>query len=164
MSNEMSRKRRFNVIDAVIILLIIACIAGVVYRSVTLSGMEDDTKEYKLYLEIDDISSSSLDYFKIGDTFRVRSDGTVLGALESVKVNGAAIGAYNDNGDAVYYPDDDGSGSARIRVECCILVRGDMTERGLLVGNSLYISPNCTVEMISEHINVTAKVTNISDI
>ncbi len=163
MSNENGKKRRFNVVDAVIILLIIACVAGVAYRTFTLKSVDDNALEYKLYFEIEDIGSESVNYFKIGDAFRTGSGTTVLGTLESFSVNGSAVGAYNDSGKPVYYPADDVLGGyARINVGGCISVMGEMTSRGLLVGGALYISPNCTLELVSEHISVTVKVTNIA--
>lgn len=163
MSNENGKKRRFNVVDAVIILLVIACIAGVVYRTFTLKSVDDNSREYTLYFEVEDIGSESVDYFKIGDTFRTSSGSAVIGTLKSFNVNGSAIGAYNDSGKPVYYPaDESGEGYARISVAGCISLTGEMTNRGLLVGSALYISPNCTLELVSEHISVTVRVTNIS--
>lgn len=160
MSNETTKKGRFNAIDALIILLTLTCIFGVVCRYVMIDSRDDGLLEYTVSFRIDDVSSSALDHISVGDAFRIKTSGVELGCIESVASNGPAIGAYDDNGEPIYYPTSSGE-AERISITGTLTVQGRMTESGLLVGSYMYLSPNSTLQTVSERIDVAIRIMNI---
>ena len=78
----MSKKITFNKYDVVIILLVIACVLGIIFRgavsnSVTGTVYNDDAK---IYFEIEEADESILSSIRAGDKFRF-SNGALFGTL-----------------------------------------------------------------------------------
>ena len=164
-TNE-SPRRRFNVMDAIIILLVIFCIASIVYRMDIIdgAGVSNTNEEYRLYFEIEDIRSSSISSLVIGDTVKVSSTGEMVGRFDEIVQNIPALATYNDSGAAVYYPPENEENKydeTRYYVTGYITVSGRMTENGFLLNGNTYIASNSELQIATEHIETTIKVINI---
>lgn len=165
MDNE-NKKSRFNAIDGVIILLVLLCIVAIAYKAITYNdnAVNADLKEYRVHFKVDNISSSSYDYFVKGDTMRIKSTNRAFGTLEGINQHVPAVGAYNENGGKVLYPSLENLGiynDTRYSLSGYITVRGEMTEYGFLLNGDTYIASNSTLDIISEHIETTIRIIDI---
>ena len=164
MISNNGKKVKFNATDVLIILLILACIASVCYKAFFAESLapESDLSEYRIYFKIDDIKSTSLAYFVPGDNVRLTSSDEKVGMLEGIVQSLLAVGAYNDNGEEVFYPSIDKSNDeTRYSVYGNITVKGKMTDGGFLLGGERYIAPNSTLAIITEHIETEIKIISI---
>ena len=165
MDNE-NKKSRFNAIDGVIILLVLLCLVAIAYKAITYNdhAVNADLKEYRVHFKVDNISSSSYDYFVKGDTMRIKSTNRAFGTLEGINQHVPAVGAYNENGGKVLYPLLENLGiynDTRYSLSGYITVRGEMTEYGFLLNGDTYIASNSTLDIISEHIETTIRIIDI---
>ena len=162
--NSESKNTKFNIMDALIIILVLACICTVVFRALEIENVSSakDLDEYVVYFKVDNIRSSSLQYFVEGDTVRIKSTNKVLGTLDEIVQHVPAVGAYNDNGEEVFYPsDDDVEGETRYSVYGNITVWGKMTDEGFLLDSEKFLAPNSTWAIITEHIETEIKIISI---
>ena len=114
MSRENSEtKRRFNVIDAIVIVLAILCIATICLRSQinNFLGIGERTSDYKLTFKVVAIRDSSSKYFEMNDDFwnkvYLDSPDIELGVISGILEKSAATEYMEDeNGNpvAVRYP------------------------------------------------------------
>lgn len=160
------KKNRFNIIDAIIVALVLVCILSVVFRSFELKKLSSgvDLEEYTLYFKVDNIRSSSLEYFISGDSVRIKSSNKVLGIFEEIIQHVPAVGAYNDNGGEVFYPElegDDPFEETRYSVFGSISVMGKMTDSGFFLGGEIYLAPNGVLSVVTEHLETQIKITSI---
>ena len=165
MNNEI-KKSRFNAIDGVIILLVILCLVAIAYKAITFdeNSVNSNLKEYRIHFKVDDISSSSYDYFVKGDTLRIKSIGRVLGKLEGINQHLPAVGAYNENGGKVLYPSIENPtiyNDTRYSLSGYVTVKGEMTENGFLLNGDYYIASNTSLYVISEHIETEIRIIDI---
>lgn len=165
MNNE-TRKGKFNVIDALIILLVAACIIGVVYRAVDGSATVNAYNEYTLNIEIEDIRGSSLNYFVENDSVRLASTNEYIGIFNSISSDFPAIGAYNENGEYLFYPELEGDtiyNEERRMATGHITVRGTLTEGGFLLNGTHYITLNSELDIVTEHVMARVKIIGINE-
>ena len=161
-----SRRGRFNVIDALIILLVLLCIAGVIYRFNVIDGIgiSDVNKEYRIYFEIEDIRNTSVGSLVPGDAVRLASTGEKIGTFDEIVQNIPALATYNEEGKGIYYPpenDENKFDETRYYVTGYMSVKGRMTDTGFLLNGKTYIASNSTMNILTEHISVTIKVINV---
>ena len=162
-----NKKVKFNAMDVLIILLIIACIASVCYKAFFAESLapESDLGEYRIYFKIDDIKSTSLAYFVPGDNVRLTSSDEKVGTLEGIVQSLLAVGAYNDNGAEIYYPEVEDQtiyNDTRYSLTGYILVKGIMTDKGFLLNGTTYIAPNSELEIVTQHVKTSIKVVSIN--
>lgn len=168
MNNTNVKKGKFNAIDFFVILVALACLFTIVYRAVVVdeNAVNARLDEYIIHFKIDSIRSSALDYLKSGDTLRIKSSNKVLGKLEGIDQHLAAVGAYNENGGKVFYPMLENLSiynDTRYTVSGYITVRGEMTENGFLLNGDTYTASNMVYEIISEHIETTIRIIDITE-
>ena len=167
MKNDNKITSKFNIMDAIIIVLILACLTSIIFRAMNIDDIRKgtDLEEYRVYFKIDDIKSTSVDYFISGDTVRLKTGNVVLGTLEGIVQNIPAVGAYNENGQEIFYPDFSDqtvSNDTRYSVSGNIIVKGKMTDNGFLLGGDTYLMPNTELSIVTEHIDVSVKVISIT--
>ena len=160
-----SYRRRFNVIDAVIVILVILCIVSVIYRFDFIDGIgvSDNNEEYQLYFEIENIRNTSVDFLVSGDTVRNSKTNDKIGVLDEILLTTPALAAYNKNGEEIFYPEiSEENEETRYYVTGYITVSGRMTENGFLLNGSTYIAANSELAVATENIETTIKVLEIN--
>lgn len=165
MNNEI-KKGKFNVIDALIILLVLACIFAVAYRAVDGSSATDNLKEYTLNIKIEDIRGTSLNYFIANDSVRLASSNEYIGVFNSISSDFPAIGAYNENGESIFYPELEGNSvynEERRMAFGHITVKGIMTDDGFLLNGTKFITLNSELEIVTEHVSAKVKIIGINE-
>ena len=82
--NEKRSERRFNAIDVFIVVLVLLCILGVVFRSQISEwiGVEKNVEEYEMSFEVSDIRYTSGKYFQSGSEVYLYSGNALLGTID----------------------------------------------------------------------------------
>lgn len=161
-----SYRRRFNVIDAIIIILVLLCIASIIYRFDLIDGVavSDNNEEYRIYFEIEDIRNTSVASLVPGDTVRNAKTNEKIGAFDEIVQNIPALATYNNDGEEIYFPPENEENKydeTRYYVTGYITVSGRMTENGFLLNGNTYIAANSELSIATEHIETTIKVLDI---
>ena len=164
-TNE-ARRGRFNVMDAFIILVVLICIASLIYRLNLVDGIgiSNTNEDYSLYFEIEDIRNTSTNSLVPGDTVRLVDTDEKIGTFEEIVQNIPALAAYTEDGRGIYYPPENEENQydeTRHYVTGYISISGRMTDTGFLLNGKTYVAPNSTLLIITEHIQVSIKVVNI---
>lgn len=152
---------RFNIVDLVLIIAVLACLVGV-YLRYNISeqfGVNHEMGEYVLSFEIKNIRYTSADAFPEGDTFFLNGDDTVLGTVIAIDSTSPSEVIYTDSrGDykTIYYPED-----SRIDMTGRLLSEGMMTDRGYMLAGNTYLAPGQTYYVETPHINVSVTITGI---
>ena len=170
MRKENVKKHRINFIDIVVILLVVICVSSVVARAVVVDMTKDEyeIQEYQVYFEIEDIKQSSYSYFIEGDTVRLKSSNQILGVLGSDFRCIPLSEAYNVNEDEKEEENDSSNSTnnliytnERCSVSGNIIVQGIFINDKFLINGTIPLAVGDTREIITEHIQVNIKITNI---
>ncbi len=163
------KNAHFNVIDAVIIILIIAVLLSIYFRFNVIDSLwaKTQTKEYEVSFTIDDIRYTTPSYIDIGDEVYFADSGEYFGKLISESENKNALSItpaseyFTDsqgNVVEVFYPDGETRVNARGRLVC----EGYYTEDGgFSVGGKQYLASGQTLKLRTELVTVTVKITSI---
>ena len=155
-------KKKLNVIDVLILLVIVTCVVGLVVRfgNFGFSSSSEDLDDYEISFLVSNIAYDSQYYFSQGDTVTLVDKGVVLGKLDGlVKPTPAVFSAQEKNGMpiTVSYPTE----SSRIDVKGTIASKGVMGENGYLLGGTTYIAPGAEYKVQSEHMDFVLTITDI---
>ena len=158
---QKTAKLRFNVIDALIILVLLACVVGLVFRYGNFGGgaQESELEDYEIYFSVSNVAYTSEDAFVKGDTVTLADEGVVLGTLSDIKtILPAEFVARDKSGNliTVNYP-----ASTRIDVTGYINSRGVMRENGYFVNGTVYVASGKEYTVRTEHMDVVLKILNI---
>ena len=165
---ENRNKAKFNAIDALIILLVLTLLAGAAYRMVVYDENANNAKlkEYRVYFKVESIRNTARQYFVAGDIVRIKSTNQTMGTFDSIVQHDPAVGAYNDMGGQVFYPEienPDIYNDTNCFVIGYITVKGEMTNNGFLLNGDTYISTNSDLDIITDHIETTIKIISITE-
>lgn len=165
---ENRKKVRFNAIDALIILLVLAILAGAAYRMVVYdeNAKEAKLKEYTVYFKVESIRNTARQYFVAGDVVRMKSTNQKIGVFDSIVQHDPAVGAYNDMGGQIFYPEIDNPdiyNDTNCFVIGYITVKGEMTSGGFLLNGDTYITSNSDLDIVTDHIETTIKIISITE-
>lgn len=155
---ENAKKARFNVIDLLIILALIAVAVGILlrYNITDKLGVKADSIEVELTFRISDMRASSRDCFKVGDRFTWETNGASLGELTSIEFKAAeAVVELADGSAALTYSE------TRIDAFGTLRVSGTMTDEGFMLGGTQFISPGKDVAMNNGKIYVIAVIEDL---
>lgn len=154
-------KLRFNIVDLVLIIAVLACIAGVYLRFHFSEefGVNHVQNEYAVSFEVKNIRYTSVDAFPTGDNVYLQSSrkllGTIIG-IDSTSPSQMIYTDYSGNVKQIYYPED-----SRIDLTGRIAARGTLTERGFMLDGNTYLAPGASYLVLTPHINVTLTITDI---
>lgn len=168
-------KMRFNILDAVILLLIVLCIVGFCFRyTITDSlGLGEELQDYRVRFEVTDERFILPDLLFKGETLYY-ADGTVAGTLMGVSeysnVNSLVAGNdtllvtpattyVNDGGNIIRAEYPDGS---MINAEGAFKCQGGYGDKGyFLLGGEKYIAVGQTLTLYTDTVKLTVTVTQI---
>ena len=103
MNNTVSKKRRFNIADVIIILIILALAALIARLFLSDDGFlpQSGTDNISFTVKMYGVPTSYHDFVKPGDIVCDEITGTVIGAAEKVEYDTATVSVYDE--DARYY-------------------------------------------------------------
>lgn len=160
-NKAVEKKTGLNIIDVVIILFLIACIIGIIFRVGNFGVFNDkDLRNYRVYFEVTDVAYTSKDAFKAGDTVTLVDLNMPLGRIENideitpkteyVKTSDGAFLEYE-------YPKD-----TRINVYGTVISAGLLTDEGYLLDGKTYVTPGAKYFVRTEHIDCTITIVKIA--
>lgn len=153
---------RFNIIDLVLLIALLACIAGIYLRYAADRdlGSKQELDSYTLSFEVQNIRYTSADAFQADDAVYLRTDDTKIGTLLSLDSASPTEYLFFDLGGNVkqtYYPE-----NTRIDVTGRILAEGRMTENGFMLNGNVFLAPGRSYPIMTPHIDVNITITDIS--
>ena len=159
---QQNEKRKFNVIDLFIIILVLLCVLGIVFRSqvAELIGVEKHVEEYKLSFKVSEIRYTSDKYFQAGSKVYLNSGEALLGTIDG---NCTILPAQ------VYV---DGPDGVPVKVNCpedtyidvmgVIKCLGIEKDGGFYLGGTYAIVPRSEIKVHTEMMDFVITVTEIS--
>lgn len=165
----LKNRPRFNAVDAMIIILVIAAIVGVYFRYTIIDFLTRDRniESYVVSYSIEDIRYTTPNYISVGDKVYFESDGELMGELiseseknkEPLNITLASKNFTDSKGNIVevFYPEE-----TRVNAKGRMLCLGSYSETGgfSLEGNR-YIAAGQYVDVYTDNVTVTLKITAI---
>lgn len=152
---------RFNAVDAVIILIVIAAIFGIWYRYGLRDKIENSRNmtEAVISFRISDIQEASGELLTDGTAVYYKTAGIDLGKLTgSAVISPAEVYAVNDNGETVLLY----SVNGRIDAEGSILAEGVFKDgEGFFAGGTTYIAPGMKLDVMIGNLDVSVYVLDV---
>lgn len=169
-NNKEKTLPRFGVLDAVIILLVIAAVCGIYFRYNIMDMIEArrNIKEYTVEFSIDNINASTTRFIHENDEVRFASSNERLGVFikdpngmsDSVLSITPASEIFNRNGNIVevFYPED-----TRVDAIGRIKCNGTYSDNGIfLVNGSVSLSSGEVIEVHTDEVTVSIKILGIA--
>jgi hypothetical protein len=157
-------KIKFNIIDFIIILLVVACVGGIYVRYNLLDkiGVNAQLKNYEITFIAKDLRYSSLNAFEKDANVRDRVTGNKIGIFKEIETTSpASVYVTKSDGaiEKLYYPE-----NTKIDVKGKIIVRGIMSDNGFLLEGKNYIATGTTLKISTEKldIDIVVEALNIS--
>ena len=164
-----NKKAHFNVMDALIILLVLAVAVGMFFRGRIVEKIWEQTQSagYVVSFSIEDIKYTTPNYIDVGDKVYFADNGELLGEFmsESDNVNALNITPaskyfYDSNGNVVevFYPDGESRVDAKGRILCDGYYNSD---GGFSVDGRHYLAPGQSISVRTELVSVTINIMSI---
>lgn len=168
-TKEEKRERpHFNVIDALILILLVAVAAGVYFRFniIDLLKTSSADEKYAVSYSIENVRYTTPSYINVNDEVYFSADGKLMGTVISASENQGALNITPASKDfvsadgkieEVFYPED-----TRVSATGRILCVGSYDSSvGFCIDGTKYISPGQTVEIYTDFVTLTVTVTAI---
>lgn len=161
---ETRAKRRFNIIDVFIIVLVLLCVLGVYFRGQIAEwiGIEKKVEEYQISFEISEIRYTSSKYFYTGSKVYLDNGNIVIGTIEG-NCTVLPAEAYVDGPDGApiltNYPKD-----TYVDVMGNIKCMGIEKEEGFYLNGTYSLAPGSRINVHTEMLNFSMTITEIAKI
>ena len=161
----------FNAVDAMIIILLVVALVGIYFRYNIIDFLTADKNndEYAVSFSVDDIRYTTPNYLSIDDKVYFKSTGNIMGnIITESKDNQAVLNItpakkyFTDSkGDIkeVSYPEQESRVDAKGRLLCLGSYSADS---GFCIDGNTYIAPGQYVEVYTEMVTLTLKITDIA--
>lgn len=159
MKTREKTKGRFNVIDLLIIVIVLGCIAGIVYRYNLVDRLiVDSTRdEVTVRFVTASVSKDIDEKLSDGDEFYIESSGEKFGTLTGHSSTDNSYVASDDNGRPVI------SYNKELRdIEGTISCRGVMRDEGFFIGGTQFVAPGSELVIESVNVRISVIITEIS--
>jgi len=151
-------KLHFNIIDLLIILIVLGCLAGVVIRYNVIDRLVLDTRrdEVKISFMVAGITPQIANSINDGEEFFVVESGESIGSLAEHSVTNATIVEANDSGIPVKSIDD------TLRdVRGVFTSYGRVRDDGFFLGGTMFLAPGKTLTVESRSVRFSVIITEI---
>ena len=157
MNPEIKKKHRFNIIDLVLVLAVLACAAGIFIRS-NLHETVLIRNEQKVNITIltEALLDESAEALHVNDSFRFSSNSEEFGSLRDLELSPAKLRFFNDDGTVTithYYDRKD--------AVCTFEATGYDTENGFMVNGNTFVGCGSTFNLRSKFIEIQCTVLDI---
>jgi hypothetical protein len=169
-TKEEKRERpHFNVIDALIVILLIGVVAGVYFRYSIIDLLKNSSadEQYAVSYSIENVRYTTPSYINVNDEVYFSADGQLMGKIISVSENNndvlsvrpaskSFIGADGTLSE-VFYPED-----TRVSATGRMLCKGSYDSSvGFCIDGKKYISAGQSVEIYTDFVTLTVTITAI---
>ncbi|HOA84592.1 MAG: hypothetical protein GX057_03725 [Clostridiales bacterium] len=174
---ESKNKVRFNILDAIIILVVLLCIAGIVFRYTLMDrlGLREELTDFQVTFRIEGVNYTLPGFLKEGDRLYF-DDGTEVGELlgvakfsaytkqtagsETLIVRPSARYITDSGGRPVYasYPE-----FTLIDADGAFICRGTYSSEGyFLLDGKKYLAPGQRITLYTDTVTLQMTITGIS--
>ena len=166
-TSKEKKSPRFGVLDAMIILLVVALVVGIYFRSNIIDWISNqrNIKDYTVTFSVDNIRYTTPNYINVGDSVVFDANGEEFGKIieeSDGKSNNALSVApssetFIKDGKMieVYYPNNE----SRVDVKGRLWCQGTYSEDGgFLVNGSTYLSAGQTVKVRTELVTLEIRI------
>ena len=145
--SQTEKKRKFNLIDLLLLVLVIAAVLALVLRGnlARQIGLEHKGETAEVTLSLSALETSEANLFKEKNTLSDPATGEVFGVIKSVRAENALVYTLNDRGELVRAFD-----TAKKDLTVVLEATGTQTEKGFLLNASTYASPGDTIRVLCE--------------
>ena len=163
---------RFGVLDAVIIILVIAAVCGIYFRYNIMDTIaaKRNIKEYAIEFSIDNINATTTRFIQENDEVRFASDNTRFGTIvkdsqgnsDNVLSITPASEIFTDNGQAfqVFYPE-----NTRVNATGVMHCEGAYSDNGIfLVNGSRSLASGEKINVYTDEVTVTLSILSITPV
>ena len=162
-------RSRFNMLDAFIIILVIAAVVGVYFRYSIIDFLKSDmnTEKYVISFSIDDVRYTTPNYMQVGDEFYFAADGALLGTLLGESENQEALSImpaskeFVDSKGAikkVFYPNSESRVTAKGKLLCD---GGYDSNGGFFINKNTYLSAGQILSVRTDTVSVSIRILSI---
>ncbi len=169
-TKEEKRERpHFNVIDALIVILLIGVIAGVYFRYSIIDLLKNSSadEQYAVSYSIEDVRYTTPSYINLNDEVYFSADGQLMGEIirvsennnDTLSVRPASKNFIGADGSIseVFYPED-----TRVSATGRMLCTGSYdTAMGFCIDGKKYVSAGQSVEVYTDFVTLTITITAI---
>lgn len=168
-SSATKGKVHFNLVDAFLVVLVLAILLGTYFRFSIVDKLwaQTQTKEYTVSFSVENIRYTTPSYLNIGDKVYFADGGEFFGTLISESENMSVLSIVpaseyfvdaEGNLIEVFYPDDESRVNAKGRIQC----EGYYDENGgFSTGDRKYLAPGQSVTVCTELVTLTVNVISI---
>ena len=160
MIKKRDRSLKFNLVDLVVVLLAVVCIATIVARAVVIekkyAPLSDRNCIMEFEIDVNDVTLGVIEHFVVGDVVNSTFKSVVLNEKgeEKERTDKIILGALTDD---LKYTDD-----SKTKVKGSIVVKGILTESGIEIdGIERKINVGDELEIATEKILTKIKVVSI---
>lgn len=152
-------KKKFNIIDIIIVVLVVACTAAVLLRYGVINKVSEkaETVNVEITILIEEISKSSSSAFINGDAFYW--EGINIGTLKSVDIQKARVYIAGENGECVPVERED-----KYDVRIVLSASGTYTDSGFMLSGTTYLAPGKRFDIYSLNISTNGLITEIVEV
>ena len=169
--SESARKfPKFGILDAVILLLLIAAVVGIYFRYNIMDTItkNKNLQEYAVTFSVKEIRYTTPNYVSVGDKVYFADSGDLFGTLlpESDSMSEIALSVtpsseyFVDDGQIVevFYPNNESRVDARGRIQC----KGSLADNGgFLLDGSVSLAPGQKVNIRTDSVTISVEILKI---
>lgn len=154
-------KLRFNIIDLLIILAVLACVAGIFmrYNIIGKLGSSSESDSVEISFVIRNIRMTSVDALKEGDVFYWKQNDMKVGELVSKTWDYAEVFIRDSD-----YTIHQTYNEEKYDVRGVLSATGSVTSDGFMLGGTQYVGPGKEMVLMSKNITVTVVITDIKTV
>ncbi|MGI6029192.1 MAG: DUF4330 domain-containing protein [Candidatus Heteroscillospira sp.] len=130
----MEKKRRFNIIDLAIIVVLLAAVAFFANRFMTTGGVTVEPDKVSIVFFEEECPDFVPEQTQVGDSVMDGTTNTYMGKVTDVKVDESVTYSVDQNTGEVILGSKEGYVSAYITAEC----EGTVTDNGVVIDGTLY--------------------------
>jgi len=147
MKKNTQKTHRFNIIDFVLIVTVLACIIGIFVRHNLKEDFVESTDTATVTVMIRGLLKDNVDHLVVGDEFYSQRNGEKVGVLKAFETKPAKIRTPRMDGTiaTTEYID-------RTDVMCTIEVEGLSSDEGFMIGGTDYIG--CGTSLLVRSLNI----------
>lgn len=152
-------KKRFNIIDFLIILVVLALVLSIAlrYNLADRVGITSRSDEVTVSFLVQKVSPTTIDAILPGDVFYIDQNSVLLGTLLTAQRYEAEQYHENEDGEMIL-----SYTSAYIDIRGEIKASGSMTDSGFMLNGTTFIAPNKKITVKSKNVTCDIIVTSIT--
>ena len=156
MKHNTQKKHRFNIVDFVLIITVIACVAGIAIRYNLRLSLLQDNDTATVTILIKELLEDNESYLVEGDKYYYQKTGKPFGTLTGYTTEPAKIRFVNADGtySTVRYID-------RVDAVCTIEVEGYHSDDGFMIDGSTHVGCGAELLIRSKNLETVATVLDI---